>query len=191
MGLHNLLERKKASIVQTWFDRVIGSYPPDSVQFLKSQKDQFANPVGTTTRKGLAAVFEALQQEIPQAGMAPLLDPIIRIRAIQNFTPSKALAFISDLKKVIRNELKSELQDVHLLIELSQFELKIDDLSLIAFEIYMACRETIYDLKVSTERNKIYSAFARAGLITEASDEEPGLKASLIDKSDNSTSEVG
>jgi hypothetical protein len=170
MGLHNLLEHKKANIVQKWFDRVIASYPPDSAQFLKSQKNQFANPVGTTTQKGLRAVYEALQTEITPADLVPLLDPIIRIRAIQNFTPSKALAFIPDLKKIIRSELSTELQDFHLFKELSQFELKIDELSLIAFEIYMACRETIYELKVSTEKNKIYSAFARAGLISEASE---------------------
>jgi hypothetical protein len=191
MGLHHLLERRKSSIVQLWFDRVISSYPADSVQFLKSQKDQFANPVGTTTQKGLSAVFDALQKEFSQASMAPLLDPIIRIRAIQNFTPSKALAFIHELKKIIRSELQSELKDIQLLNELSEFEEKIDDLSLIAFEIYMGCRETIYDLKVSTEKSKIYSAFARAGLITEDSEQEHGYKASFFDKSDNSTNEVG
>ena len=110
--------------------------------------------------------------------IASSLDTIIRIRAVQNFSPSDALAFMVGLKKILRKKFKKELKHSVQLIELTQLEDRIDQVSLMAFDIYMQCREKIYELKVSTEREKIYKAFARAGLITEAFEEEPGLKAS-------------
>jgi hypothetical protein len=55
--------------------------------------------------------------------------------------------------------------------ELARFDQRVDDLLLLAFDIYLQCREKIYELKVSTERDKIYSAFSRAGLIADVSKE--------------------
>ena len=53
-------------------------------------------------------------------------------------------------------------------------DVKIDRLLLLAFDIYMECREKIYDLKANEEKNKVFKAFKRAGLISEISDDRPG-----------------
>ena len=105
------------------------------------------------------------------------MDPLVRIRAVQNFSPSQATSFILSLKKVVITHLQKELNDIQIFNEFLQFESKIDTLILIAFDIYVECREKIYELKVTTERNKIYSAFARAGLIDDAPDSAPNFKA--------------
>ena len=178
MGLAELLERRKADIVDMWFDLVIKSYPPDTAQFYKGQKDPFANPVGATTKQGLTKIFDEMLGDMDCKTLVAGLDTIVRIRAIQNFTPSDALAFIPGLKNIIRKKLRRELKNTSQLEELNQVENRIDQLVMMAFDIYLSCREKIYELKVSTEREKIYKAFARAGLITEAFEEEPGLKAS-------------
>ncbi|MGD9211990.1 MAG: RsbRD N-terminal domain-containing protein [Desulfobacteraceae bacterium] len=179
MGLAELLERKKNDIIDLWFDHLMKSYPPDTAQFYKGQKDPFANPVGTTTKQGLSKIFNEILGDMDRKTLVANLDTIIRIRAIQNFTPSDALAFIFELKKILRKALKKELKNIEQLEILNQIENKIDRLNMMAFDIYLQCREKIYELKVSTEREKIYKAFARAGLITEAfEEEEPGLKAS-------------
>jgi hypothetical protein len=60
--------------------------------------------------------------------------------------------------------------------ELVSIDTRIDSLALIGFDIFMQCREKIYDLKTNTERSKIYTAFARAGLIKEIAADEPDLK---------------
>lgn len=178
MGLAKLLEQRKDNIIKMWLDLVLKSYPPDTAQFYKGQKDPFANPVGTTTRQGITKVFDEVIGNMDRDVITAALNTIIRIRAIQNFSPSDALTFIIGLKKILRKTLKKELMHSNQLAELTQLENRIDQLSLMAFDIYMQCREKIYELKVSTERDKIYKAFARAGLITEAFEEEPGLKAS-------------
>lgn len=176
MRLENLLEQRKATIVKKWFDMVIKTYAPDAAEFYKSQKDPFANPVGRTLFNGLKDLFGELLKGIDYEKTTSLLDPIIRIRAIQDFTPSQATAFILSLKQIIRENLNKELDDNQILKELLLFESKIDELSLIAFDIYMKCREKIYDLKANVERNKIYKAFARAGLIKDVAADEPNLK---------------
>ena len=178
MGLDERIKRKKSHIVNTWFDLVMQSYPPDTAQFYKGQTDPFANPVGAATKKGLDNIFDEILGNMDHKTLVDSLDAIIRIRAIQNFTPSDALAFIPELKKILRKTFSRELKTIPQLEALYQIESKIDQLTMIAFDIYLQCREKIYALKVSTEKEKIYKAFARAGLITEAFEEEPGLKAS-------------
>jgi RsbRD-like negative regulator of sigma factor len=177
MGLKKLLEKKKSVIIKDWFEAVASSYAPDTADFFKRQKDPFANPVGSTIYDGLNKLFDELLLQMNHEEIKSCLDPLIRIRAVQDFSPSEATTFILSLKKVILTTLKKELRDVQILKEFLQFESKIDTLSLIAFDIYVECREKIYELKVTTERNKIYSAFARAGLIDDAPENAFNLKA--------------
>jgi len=175
-NLVSILEKKKAAVVKKWFELVASSYPPDTASFLKKQKDQFANPVGQTTFKGLEAVFDEIVHGMDRETIISFLDPVIRIRSVQNFTPSKAISFILDLKKVIREKLKKELKSPDVFSGLAEIDSNIDELSLIGFDIFVGCREAIYQLKVNTERNKIYSAFSRAGLITEIPEDVPDLQ---------------
>lgn len=170
--LESTLARRDADIIDKWFDLVVSTYPPDTARFIKSKKDPFANPVGQTTRKGLATVFRQLCGDMDHESIVAALDPIIRIRAVQDFTPSGAVAFIPDLKQIIRALLKSETTTFETLSDLVAFERRIDRLTLIGFDIYMVCREQVAQLRVSTEREKIYKAFARAGLIVD--DPAPG-----------------
>jgi len=165
MLLEKQLEKDKTAIVKEWFDMVAATYPADTSQFLKTQKDPFANPVGMTILKGLEALFRELLNGMDYDAVESFLDPIIRIRAIQNFTPSQSIGFISCLKGVIRNRFEKDLEDVGLLKSLLQFELKIDALHLIAFDIYMKCRETIYKIQADEEKNRTYKALKRAGLV--------------------------
>ncbi len=176
MNLEKLLREKKRDIVDRWFNAVMDTYAPDTAVIFKSQKDRFANPVGVTIREGLAAIFEGLLEGRAAEQSASLLDPLIRIRAVQKFTPSQATGFIFLLKKIIRDTLHRK-PDNGQIVPLLRFEDRIDALALTAFDIYMECKEKIYDLKVGQERNSIYRAFKRAGLITEVAEGEPDLNA--------------
>ena len=175
MGLEKQLAKKKDAIIKDWFERVSRTYAPDTAQFLKGVQDPISNPVGQSLSVGLAGLFEQLLAGPDKETVKTYLDPIIRIRAVQDFTPSQATAFIFILKTVIRDHLKQDLSDNRTAQSLLAFESKIDSLSLYAFDIYMECREKIYDLKSNVERSKVYKAFQRAGLIVETSEDTPGL----------------
>jgi len=173
MQIENLLEQRKAVIVKKWFDLVIQTYPTDTSNFFKSQKDPFANPVGQTVLRGLEALFDILLQCPDTDTISSFLDPIIRIRAVQDFTPSRAVSFIFSLKQVIRDNLTKELKDAATGVELLGLESTIDDLALIAFDIYVECREKIYELKANEEKDRTFAAFKRAGLICELPAAQP------------------
>jgi hypothetical protein len=176
MRLKKLLEQNKKAIVNQWFERVVKTYAPDTAQFIKNQKDPFSNPLGNALSQGLAVLFDQLLAGPEAETVNKYLDPIIRIRAVQNYSPSQATAFILILKNIIRDILEDELGDSRIANELLQFDLQIDTLSLAAFDIYVACKEKIYDLKTNLEKNKVYKAFERAGLIKETPDQDPGLQ---------------
>ena len=166
-GLEKLIEQNKAAITRKWFELTVQTYAPDTAQFFKSNTDPFANPVGGTMLKGLYGLLDQLINGMDLETITSHLDPIIRIRAVQNFTPSQATAFILSLKTVLRENLAKELRDRRIASELVAFESKIDRLCLMAFDIYMQCREKIFQISANETRNRTFRAFARAGLITE------------------------
>lgn len=172
MNLLKQLTRKKSSIVNKWFDGIIATYPFDTAQFLANQKDPFANPVGQTNRKNLEAIYDQIISAADPNAVHDFLDPIIRIRAIQDFTPAKAISWIFDLKDIIRDALALHAGDGQHLEELIRLERRIDQFGLLAFDIYMQCREKIYDLKANEMRARTYSAFSRAGLIKDPADND-------------------
>ena len=170
-----ILIENRAIILQEWFHLVVQTYPPETAVFLKNRKDPFANPVGRAVRNGIEDLFDALLQGLNRELAGACLDPMIRIRAVQNFTPSEATGFIFSLKSIIRKILNAKASERNLFQEIQAFESMIDDLGLIAFDIYMKCREKIYEIKANEFRNRHYSAFRRAGLIAEVPD-DPALK---------------
>jgi hypothetical protein len=176
MSLNNLLERNKDAIVKKWLASVIDTYPADTSKFIKNQKDPFANPVGNTLSVNLGPLFDELLNEMDYKSIASYLYPILRVRAVQPIlSSSQSTGFIFSLKKVIREVLKKELSDPDILKELLHFESKIDELTLIAFDIYMKCREQVYEIKANEVRNRTFRAFERAGLLTEISADGPSL----------------
>ena len=166
-NLVKIIDQKKAAILKKWFDLTARTYAPDTAEFLKSKSDPFANPVGGSLLRSLNVLLDQLIHDMDPQIINLYLDPIIRIRAIQNFTPSQATAFILFLKKVLREYLTKELRDSGLAAELIAFESKIDQLILMAFDIYMQCREKIYQISANETRDRTFRAFERAGLISE------------------------
>jgi hypothetical protein len=172
MKFEDLLSEKKSAILKRWFDAILETYPADTSNFLKNQKDQFANPVGHTILQGIEALFGEILKGMdydPDVFGASFLDNIIRIRAIQDFTPSESIAFIFLLKKVIREELRKDLSLQNgIAEELFTLESKIDKLALLSFDLYMKCREKIYELKANEVKNSTFRLLKRANLICES-----------------------
>ncbi|MDA8139104.1 MAG: RsbRD N-terminal domain-containing protein [Desulfobacteraceae bacterium] len=168
MGLIEQLALQKQTIVHKWFARVIASYPAETARFLSSQKDPFANPVGQTTRQSLTTLIELLTSTPDAAAMRAALDPVMRIRAVQSFSPAQAMGFVFELKAIIRQELPAKELT---LAQWATMEQRIDQMALEAFDLYMQCREKIYELKANEMKDRTYKAFAKAGLIKEPADE--------------------
>ena len=154
---------------------ILETYPPDAAKFFKQEGNCFANPVGYTLLGEIEPLYRELLEGLDAEKISPFLDRIIRIRAIQDFSPSEAVAFVYFLKKVIREELASEIHENRLYEDLLKFDSRIDELALIAFDTYMQCREKIYEIRVDEVRNRVFSLLKRADLICEVP--EAGSKA--------------
>jgi len=175
MDLKNLLQEKRDLIVKKWCEFVIATYPEQSRKFLKKQKDAIANPVGNTIGEGVASIFDELLGESESEQMSLFLDNIVRVRAVQDFSPAKAVGFIFGLKAVIRevlrDELKGEFFQGHVYEALVAFEAKIDVLALQCFDVYTKCREQIFEIRVSEVKNQSARLLKLAGMVCEIGEE--------------------
>ncbi len=180
MKLTTYLLKLQDTIVERWFDMVAKTYSSDTAGFLKKKKDPFANPVRNNTLKSMRAVVAGLLGKMDSEQLRNDLDPAIRIRAVQQFSPSQAVGFIFFLKEIIRDLLQTKhtqaFNDPGNLPELLRLESNIDAIALIAVDIYLECRETIFSLKANVERNSVYKAFSRAGLVVEDPDDRPQIR---------------
>ncbi|MBU1171796.1 MAG: RsbRD N-terminal domain-containing protein [Proteobacteria bacterium] len=168
MGLEKILGLKQSEITKAWFDQVVKTYHGDSSHFLLDVKDPFSNPVGATTFKALGEVFEALISGKTRSEIIPLLDPPIRIRAVQEFSPSQAVSFVFFLKNVVRHCLEKEIKNTEISEkELSNFDDKVDGLSLIAFDIYMGCREQIFKFRAEHVKSRTLKLLEKADILCE------------------------
>lgn len=135
--------------MRKWKDEVVYTYPAETAGFLKNKKDQFSNPLGHTIMLSIERLYEGLINNIDRERIESIIDPLVRIRALQDFTPSKAVGFMLSLKKIIRLELGSELKNEGMTEKMLHLESQIDEFSLIAFDVYMKCRDKINDIKVN------------------------------------------
>jgi len=171
MNFNDLLSEKKSAIVKKWFDSILNNYPSDTSNFLRKQKDRFLNPVGNTISQCIDGLFDEILHGGDFEKAYPYLNDILKIKAVQDFSPSKAVSFIFLLKQVIREELESDIRGNGLSAELKSFESQLDNLALLSFDIYMNHREKIFELKVNEIKNMTFRLLQRANLIYEVQEQ--------------------
>ena len=167
MNLETILTQKGPTILSKWLELILETYPADAQRFLKKQKNRFANPVGTTIKSEAENIYKELLRGMDPERISLFLDGIIRIRAIQDFTPSQAISFVFLLKNIIREEVGKEVREQQLLDELMIFESRFDEVALLAFDVYMKCREKIYEIRANETKNQVSRLLSKAGLTCE------------------------
>lgn len=164
MGLYKLLEKNRTDIVKSWFKEVIKTYPEESTSFMSNVSDPFANPVGSNTLGALEKTYNALIGKADRDALAAALDPVIRIRAVQLFKPSEAVAFVFALKEIVGKLAKDQHK------ELAEFNRRVDELALVAFDIYMGCREQIFSFRANHVRSRTLNLLEKADILCEVPD---------------------
>jgi len=145
MRLDEVLAAKRGAVLDRWFEAVLATYPADTARFLAGGADPFANPVGHAVREGLGRLYDGLVAEAPAAELSAAIDGIVRIRAVQEFVPSAAVGFVYTLRGILREELAGSGVDP---AGQATLEGGVDRLALIAFDVYMQCREKIFEIRV-------------------------------------------
>ena len=164
VSVQELLRAKRDEIVRGWIDAAFGVFPAESAGFLQKVKDPFANPMGNTIKEEIGFLFDALVQSAPGEEIDPHLERIVQITCVQDIEPSRSVAFIFELREVLRRALASERKDRDVQERLLQFEARIDQLALRAFDSHARLRQRISDIRVNEIKGRVSTLVKMAGL---------------------------
>lgn len=177
MDFEKHLKENKQNLVKQWFSIVIESYPKESAKFFKDNSDPFANPVGNTIKRSLDRLFDqVINTQMDPRVAKEALDPIVRVRAVQEFTPARALSFILGIKQIITKQLSSFQKEKGIEIYRSAIVANADELLLMAFDIYTACKHQIYTLRINEAKQRVRQLLIKKDLICELPDSDTELK---------------
>ncbi|MGA2264523.1 MAG: RsbRD N-terminal domain-containing protein [Acidobacteriota bacterium] len=154
--LAEFLASKRDGIIGLWLERTLQNYPDGTSRFMLQEHDRFRNPVGNALKENLPALFDALLEIEATGEFEHGLDTVIRMRAVQDFSPSEAVSFIFLLKEIVRQELKGGRQIDSDGSAFAAFETRVDKMALHAFDLYVRCREQISEIKADEIRRRFY-----------------------------------
>jgi len=143
-----VLAEHKRVFLEKWLEQTVATYPDQTFRFLHGEKDRFRNPVGHTLREGLTTLLDEIMGEMDLTRIKPALDSIVRVRAVQDFTPSQAIGFVYLLREIVAEAREGGSS--------SAIQRRIDELALLAFDLFMKCREEIYAIKAREAQRKVY-----------------------------------
>jgi RsbT co-antagonist protein rsbRD N-terminal domain len=136
------------AVARQWLSATIQAYPSATAQFLRQEKDIFRNPIGAALNEGMPLLVEELFGGMEPGKIAEALGGIVRIRAVQDFSPREAVGFIFMLKKILRDKLPACPEVI------GELDSRVDDMALVAFDLFMRCREEVYELRLSETRRR-------------------------------------
>lgn len=156
MSLTQRIKDRKKGILRSWFQEVLDSFPKQSQALIANNSDRFANPIGFTLNDAIAEIYAGVVGEKTLEDIRPALERITKLRAIQDKQNPGQLGFLYGLKKILRTQcgaFERGFDDVEGLLEIED---RIDEIILLALEIYVQSREKIYELQVNELQNKTY-----------------------------------
>lgn len=167
MKLAQLLSQRKEAILERWFDLIVRTYPGLSAVFLK-KNHRWGNPVGTNINGAIELIYEELLLPEASDNLAPLLNTVVRIRTVQDYMPSEAVAILLFIKHVVREQLKKEIDSGEVPVsELLEFENRVDTMMLIAFDIYTQCRNTVMQNKLDDFKRNFTTILRKKDIIVD------------------------
>jgi hypothetical protein len=159
--LTTLLEQNREAVLAKWFEVIAGTYPKQTSDFLAKQKDRFRNPIGYAIERSIGPVYDQIVSAMDDGELRAALDSVVRIRSVQEFAPSEAVAFVFQLKSVIRDvlgdrvhELERDLDSRDEIGELADLDARIDRVALLAFDVYTGCREKLFEIRANEIRKQ-------------------------------------
>ena len=151
--MENLLAQERKAILDRWKKSLLEAYPTELTSFLTGVDDRFRNPVGYTLVQGLDRIYESLAGWAGDGTAESAIEDIIRIRAVQDFSPSDAVGFMMPLKAFVGEAAekagrKGTAGTDAFRAEVARVETEIDRMTLFAVDCYVKCREAIFQVRV-------------------------------------------
>lgn len=161
--LRELLRRKADVVAARWCDAVLATYPERAYAAWTRETDPFANPVGHSLRVGTRAILGALLEGADGDALRESVRDIVRIRAVQQMSPSVAVGFVFQLKDAVRSVLADDLRGHRLDGELAGLDREIDGVAMAAFDVYAEQRDRVVELRMNELKRNIPWYAGRVG----------------------------
>lgn len=162
MELVDWLSQKKQDLVRSWIRITMEAYPTEALGVLKRSKDQFASPLSHIISKNIELLFDELLKGVDAKRTSPILAEIVRIKAVQDFSPSEALQFVFDLKSVLFDHKDETIEGEAMPYDqIRPMEQEIDNLAKLGFNIYVECREKLAEIRVNEIKNQTHMLVRR------------------------------
>ena len=166
MNLQSLLQQNRSGIIEKWLNLTLETYPSDSFNFFKNQKNRFLNPVGSIISSEIETIFEIICDECEIENLHRSLDSIIKIRSVQEMSAGDAVGFIFLLKKVIGDLVSGVQQDSQLFDEYMALDSRIDNAAIIAFECYLESQKRLFEIRANEVRRRYFKVIDRSRFFT-------------------------
>ncbi|MCF8024709.1 MAG: RsbRD N-terminal domain-containing protein [Desulfobacteraceae bacterium] len=171
-----IVRARKDKWVARWFDALMRTYPEESARFFKDTRDPFANPVGATLEKGIRDLFEVVTADtFDNEAAKTALEPMVRVRAIQEMSPSEALGFITEIKAIVKQDAAADSRKSTVAEKARCIVDNADKALLTAFDLYMDCKKRVYHLRARQARDSVRQLLVKKELISELPDIDPEL----------------
>ena len=122
---------------------------------MRTRTDPFANPVGEMTNTMAVYLYDAAAGEnIDPEQLDDALNRFVRLRSVQDFSPSRGIGVIYVMKQFMREGLLEAFIREGLIEAYLEAESRIDTLALMAFDLYIASREALAEQRITEIRNK-------------------------------------
>ncbi len=187
MTLRELFAQRKSALCERWLDAILADYGEQTAALWRRERDRFANPIGHILSTELPRIVEVVSSDGDLAAASAALEAIIQIRSVQDLAPSRAVAFVYLLRDVVRSELAPKgsgsaasfvlapqgapsgggsaasfvLAEGALAAELAGLDRRIELLALLAFDVYVQCRERLFRLRLDELKRSVASLLRR------------------------------
>lgn len=165
MELQKFLADNQHSLCAQWAEAIIKTYPEEGAKFFSGSSNQFANPVGNTFRSNVERIYKILMSDADICECSVDLDGILRIRAVQGFTPSVALCFIPAIKEIVHRQLGKSIPADQVDALMHDWNIRVDRLTMIGFDLYMNCRELLWKQKANQLYSRTHKLLEKANLL--------------------------
>lgn len=156
MNAREIFRSHKDEVLRLWTEAVFATYPFETTGFLRTKEDPFGNPVGAMTKQAAGALYDAATGEhiLDMDSLKSDLERFVKLRAVQQFAPSQGLGVFCLMKPILRQRVLPQLAAQGGLEDYLEAESRLDSLTLLAFDIYTAARETLAESRIKEIRNQ-------------------------------------
>jgi len=162
LELSVFIRDNRDELAERWLDAVVGSYPADAAGFIKGKTDRIANPLGHAVREMVDSVLGCLSEGCDEQTLGSAMYPLIQMRAVQEFKPSDAVAFVALLRDSVASLARDKNAAPELIVTLDDV---IMGLMARAFDLYSDCREKLSEIKLEELKRNLYMFLRKSDMV--------------------------